>query len=241
MIEASGLRVAYRDFALGPISFRIEPGEFVSLIDPNGSGKSTLIRAVVGLSRHVKEGSVSLRGESAAARIPATFARVGYVSDSAGDLLSEFTAREYWNYCRIAHERASKESVDDWDQRAEALAASLDLVVVKQPISSLSLGTARKVQIVAALLPRPEVLILDEPFIGLDFLAARTFESLLATVRNQGTTVLASSHDLDLTARVADRLLVLHKGALVLDERVAHLDQNLEDTVQGVLAEARAR
>lgn len=240
MLEVSGLAVEYRGFTLGPIELDIEEGDFVSLIGPNGSGKSTLLRAILGLNRHVSAGTVMLGGQDAMQRRPEVFARVGYVSDSARDVLAEFTAREYWNYCRLAHERALGQASDGWDERAERFSCLLDFPVgQRRPISALSLGTARKAQVIAALLPCPAFLVLDEPFIGLDFISSRAFEGVLRELKRDGVTIVASSHDLDLAARVANRVVVLHHGRMILDARVDELAHGVEDAVTAALTASR--
>jgi ABC-2 type transport system ATP-binding protein len=86
----------------------------------------------------------------------------------------------------------------------------------RRGIGSFSLGMRRKTQLVAAMLHAPDLLVLDEPLIGLDFMSIRALEALLSEERDRGTTVWISSHDLALAHRLADRLFVLHLGSLVL-------------------------
>lgn len=239
-LEVDALRVRYRDFALGPISLSVADGEFVSLIGPNGSGKSSFIRAILGLNPRVASGAVTLLGAPALTRPRETFGHVGYVTDSPRDVLAEFTAREYWSYCLLAVESARGERITGWEERADEYSRALDFPsTLRRPISALSLGTARKAQIIAALLPEPRILILDEPFIGLDFLASRAFEGLLQQLSRRGVTVLASSHDLDLAARLAHRIVVLRGGQLVLDRPVEELEDGVESAVSGALTRAR--
>lgn len=240
MLDVSELRVRYRGFKLGPVDLNFDEGDFVSLIGPNGSGKSTLISALLGLNRNIVSGNVELFGESAMSRPRHLFAEVGYVSDSSQDVLSEFTPREYWEYCRMAYERSLGQRITDWDERAEYYASLLDFPIEqKRSISALSLGTVRKVQIIAALLPKPRFVVFDEPFIGLDFISSRSFEEILHVLNKAGTTVLASSHDLDLAARVANRIVVLHLGRIRLDSEVSALENGVEAAVHGALREAR--
>ena len=223
MLEIRGLQASYPGFALGPVTATVRTGEFATLVGTNGSGKSTLLRSVLGLQK-LDGGGASWDGLPLPERIPALLSFIGYVSDSPKDVLPEFTALEYWSYCRIAHERARREGLDGAMDRARFLAERLDFPLGQaSPLGALSLGTTRKAQIIGALIAEPELVILDEPFIGLDFIAARALESLLRELVAEGRTVLASSHDLDLTSRVADQLLVLHAGAIVLDRPVTEL------------------
>lgn len=241
VLHVAGLRTRVGGFELGPIDVSIGRGDFVSLIGPNGSGKSTLITALLGLNPRVVAGTVQIFGESAFTRPRAVLSRVAYVTDSPRDVLGEFTAEEYWDYCRLAFEAARATVIDGWDERVDTYARMLDFPLgARRPLSTLSLGTARKAQIIAALLPAPEFVVLDEPFIGLDFLASRSFEALLVGLREQQVTVLASSHDLDLAARVASRVIVLRGGRVVLDDLVSSFRQGVEAAVTEALSDAPA-
>lgn len=223
MLEIRNLRASYPGFALGPVTATVRTGEFATLVGTNGSGKSTLLRSILGLQK-LDGGGAQWDGLPIPERNPALLSLIGYVSDSPKDVLPEFTALEYWRYCRIAHEQARRERLDGAMERAEFLADRLDFPLGQaSPLGALSLGTTRKAQIIGALLAEPDLVILDEPFIGLDFIAARALESLLRDLVDDGATVLASSHDLDLTSRIADQLVVLHAGAIVLDRAVADL------------------
>lgn len=242
VLHVDGLRARVGSFTLGPIGLSVDRGDFVSLIGPNGSGKSTLITSLLGLNPRVIAGKATLFGESVFSRPRTAFSRVAYVTDSPRDVLAEFTAEEYWEYCRLAFESARGTSIDGWAERIDTYARTLDFPLgTRRPLSVLSLGTARKAQIIAALLPAPEFVVLDEPFIGLDFLASRSLEDLLLTLRAQQVTVLASSHDLDLAARVASRVIVLRGGRMVLDAPVASFGEGVEAAVTHALSEARTR
>ena len=241
MLEIDDLTVRYRHFTLGPISLDVPAGEFVSLIGPNGSGKSTLIRALLGLRR--PDDGVSRWGESwLVDREPRVLTHIGYISDSATDVLDEFTAGEYWQYCRTAHESARGERLPDVMDRAHDYARRLGFPIVSgKPLAAMSLGTRRKAQIVAALMMHPDLLVLDEAFIGLDFIASRSLEEILVERSGAGTTILSSNHDLDLASRVSSRMAVLFEGRLVLDRRVDELGGNdqLEAAVLDALRAAR--
>lgn len=231
ILEISDLIVQYRQFMLGPINCSIKEGSFVSLIGPNGSGKTTLLRSLLCLNGHVTDGSVLFQHKLLTRDSRKPFSQIGYISDSANDTLVEFTVREYWNYCKLAYERVNVEALVGWDERANRYAQILNLPITKRPLSALSLGTRRKAQIIAALLPDPQLLILDEPFIGLDFLVSRAFEALLEDLHRSGMTILSSSHDLDLSSRQADYVLVLRNGKIILNNSVDALSEGLENSV----------
>ncbi|WP_144761735.1 ATP-binding cassette domain-containing protein [Curtobacterium sp. 9128] len=243
-LTVEDLTVQYRDFSLASTSLRVDPGEFVALVGTNGSGKSTFLRALIGLNPHMTGGTSLWAGRSLLDRSPAARLDVAYVSDSRDDCMPGFTAGEYWNYCALVRERAGGSTRSTFTRRASDLAVRLDFPLgSRAPLRSLSLGTARKAQIISAVAADPDLLILDEPFIGLDFIAARALEALLAELRDSGATVIASGHDLGLAGRLADRVAVLHDGAVLLDHVVPHRGQvdEVEALVQVTLERARAR
>lgn len=241
MLEISGLVAGYQGFTLGPLDFHLGTGEVLTLVGTNGSGKSTLIRTMLGLHR-AKSGDVLFDGRSLVDRRPQDLCLVGYVTDSVKNLIGGFSAREYWRYCLIAHERALGQRSPQVLDRAEQFARLLDFPLEQaRPLRELSLGTARKAQIVAAAMIDPILLILDEPFIGLDFLAARALESLLVEFRESGTSIVVSGHDLGLASRIADRVLVLHGGTAVLNSSIEDVGGHslLEGAVERSLHDAR--
>jgi ABC-type multidrug transport system ATPase subunit len=128
--------------------------------------------------------------------------------------------------------------------RAEQLARVLDFPGDSpRQLAELSLGTTRKAQLIAATMTSPRLLVLDEPFIGLDFIAARAVEALLLELSARGTSIVIANHDLGLAARIADRVLLLHGGTPLLNEPIAELGGHagLEESIQRSLDAARGR
>ncbi|MFC8039898.1 ATP-binding cassette domain-containing protein [Paenarthrobacter sp. NPDC057355] len=240
-LAITDLCVDYKTFRMGPVTAVLDPGSVTALMGTNGSGKTSLIRAVLGLQRK-DTGSVIFQGTDLTIRDAAILSDVGYVSDSHRDLLAEFTAKEYWQYCRIAFEKASGSRANDFMGRAKHYSTLLDFPYESRTaIAGLSLGTARKVQIIGALLGDPELIVMDEPFSGLDFIASRALESVLGGLRDQGKTLLLANHDLDLATRLANRVLLLHAGHMLLDSSIDMYgsERELEATVSCLLNDAR--
>jgi ABC-2 type transport system ATP-binding protein len=222
-LRITDLVVSFPGFELGPVTLDLPSGMLLALLGTNGSGKSTLIRSILGVE-DIARGRVMWNGANLRPRTAASAAHLAYVSDSSRDLLLEFTPLEYWRYCILAYERARREPLPNALENAFLLAEELDLPWERRvPLAGLSLGTARKVQIIAALMTDPQLVILDEPFIGLDFIAARALERTLAALRQSGATVLVSNHDLDLASRLADRIVLLHRGNVLLNTAVSDL------------------
>lgn len=238
-LTISALEVRYPSFTLGPIDLEFQAPQIISLLGPNGSGKTTLIRSILGL-QPVQHGAALWDGGGLMDRSPEVLVRLGYLTDSADDLIPELTPEEYWEFCAVAYARFGAPLGRMLD-RAQALARSLDFQPPSRSISGFSLGMRRKTQLVAAMLHSPELLILDEPLIGLDFMSIRALELLLERERARGSLVVMASHDLGLAARLADRSAVLHLGRMILDSqlRSASDREQLETRVEAAIRLAR--
>jgi ABC-2 type transport system ATP-binding protein len=211
-VSVTALRVSRGGRAiLHGLDFAVPRGAITGLLGPSGCGKTTLMRAVVGV-QIVESGEVRVLGESAGSA--AVRARVGYVMQSPAVYL-DLSARENLRYfARVL--RAPPSRVDD----------ALDLVQLTEhagrPVRSLSGGQRTRVSLATALLGDPDVLVLDEPTVGLDPLLRedlwRTFHELAA----RGTTLVVSSHVMDEAAR-CDHLLLMREGRLLADLTPAEL------------------
>jgi len=241
LLEISELEVRYPSFVLGPINLGLESGEIASLLGPNGSGKTTLIRSVMSL-QGTNSGRARFNGESLAGRPPQLLSQIGYLTDSADDIIPELTPQEYWEFCALAYSRFGG-SVGEMLDRARGIANALGLSPERRAIGSFSLGMRRKAQLVACMLHSPELLVLDEPLIGLDFMSIKALEALLAEERRRGASVWVSSHDLALAYRLADRVFVLHLGSMVLDVKTREISSPaaLEDMIMVALRLKAAR
>src|SRR5919109_3226364 len=104
LLDISDLEVRYPSFTLGPLNLKLEDSEIASLLGPNGSGKTTLIRTVLGLQQATR-GSARFDGVPLIGRPPQTLAQIGYLTDSADDIIPELTPLEYWEFCAMAYAR----------------------------------------------------------------------------------------------------------------------------------------
>jgi ABC-2 type transport system ATP-binding protein len=199
-----GARAAVED-----VSFTVQRSEIVALLGPNGAGKTTTMRMLAGLIAP-DAGTVSIDGV-ALTKISGTLlrGRIGFLTESPG-LWDRLTVRENLRtYARLyglaEPERAIDQSLELFEiaDRSETRAAEL------------SKGTRQKVALARALLHAPSVLLLDEPTSGLDPEIRRSVRSLLEERRRAGCAILVSTHNLDEAERLADRVAVLHHGALL--------------------------
>ena len=189
--------------ALDDVSVGIGSGRITGLLGPSGSGKSTLMRAIVGV-QIVASGSVTVLGLPAGAR--ELRSRVGYVTQ-APSVYRDLTVRENLSYFRnILGARNA-----DVDRVLEAV----DLTSVQgQMVKSLSGGQEGRVSLATALLGRPELLILDEPTVGLDPVLRRDLWALFHTLADSGITILVSSHVMDEASR-CHNLILMRDGKLL--------------------------
>lgn len=193
---------------LSDVDLDVRPGELVALLGPNGSGKSTFIHGVVGLHDFDK-GAVTLGGHphrSAAAK-----RLLGFVPDELPIPLS-LTGREYLEHVRrLRRAPVSELSQDLVDSLA--LRPHLD-----KYIADMSHGTKKKLQIVGAAAFVPAILIMDEPFRGLDPHAVRTIRVIVDELRSTGTAALVATHDILAAERWFDRVVVMNEGLVVADD-----------------------
>jgi len=195
-----------RSTVLQGLSFELGRGEVVGLLGPSGCGKTTLMRAIVGVQRGVS-GTVTVLGEPAGS--PGLRTRVGYVTQAPAV------------YLDLSVEENLRYFADVLGAGPERVAVVLQQVALAdragQLVRTLSGGQRARVSLATALLLTPELLVLDEPTVGLDPLLRRDLWQLFRALAADGATVLVSSHVMDEAVR-CDRLLLLREGRLVADE-----------------------
>ncbi|HEY6835010.1 MAG TPA: ABC transporter ATP-binding protein [Gaiellaceae bacterium] len=185
------------------LSLAVEPGIVTGLLGPNGGGKSTLMRSIVGVQR-IAGGTITVLGRPAGS--PPLRRRVAYVTQ-APSIYGDLTVRENLRFfSRILGAPAG---------RIEASLDAVDLLEVSERVvNRLSGGQRARVSLATALLGEPELLVLDEPTVGLDPLLRRDLWSTFRVLAEEGRTVLVSSHVMDEAER-CDRLLLLREGRLL--------------------------
>ncbi|WP_407319073.1 ABC transporter ATP-binding protein [Isoptericola halotolerans] len=194
---------------LGALDLEVPTGQVAGLLGPSGSGKTTLLRAVVGVQDHVT-GEVTVLGEPAGAA--GLRRRVGYVTQAASVYTDLTVAQNLRYFARLAGVPASGAE--------KAVAGAVDTVDLAghedQAVGTLSGGERSRVSLAAALVGDPEVLVLDEPTVGLDPVLRRDLWATFRALAAEGRTLLVSSHVMDEATR-CDRLLLLRAGTLVAD------------------------
>ncbi len=200
--------------AVDDISFNVRRGEIVALLGPNGAGKTTLLRMLVRIT-HPDSGSIQWEGTDA----PISPLSLGYLPEDRG-LYQEMPIRKTLTYFARLRGVAAPQAAQRADEWLERLGL-LDRAGEK--LGALSKGNQQKVQFAAAVLHGPRMAILDEPFSGLDPVNQEAFLDIVRELRDAGTTVLLSAHQMSLVERVADRVFVMHRGRELLHAATTEL------------------
>lgn len=216
MLQVDGLTKRYGAvLALDDVGFGVGPGEIVGFLGPNGAGKTTTMRAIMRLVA-LDRGEVTWRGEPVG---PAVRQRFGYMPAERGMYPSMRVRDHLVYYARLSGLRggAAESTADDWLDRLGLAGRGGDTV------QSLSSGNQQRVQLALALLNDPELLVLDEPFSGLDPIAVDMLSEVLREQVSRGAALLLSSHQLDLVAEVCSSVVIVDHGRVVLRGDVASL------------------
>jgi ABC-2 type transport system ATP-binding protein len=234
MLEVRNLTKRYSGIAVvDRVSFTVRPGEILGYLGSNGAGKSTTVKMLTGLIEP-SAGEILFHGRNIVEDMKAFQRRIGYVAEEA-HLYPHLSGLEYLQLAGRLHglRRAVLEPRMDellhllglWEDRHSLLA-------------SYSKGMRQKILISAALLHDPELLILDEPFSGLDVNAAMILRSLLRAVGERNKIVLYSSHVLEVVEKVATAVLILRKGQVVAHDSVSNLRTLMSQaSLEGVFAQ----
>lgn len=205
-----GTNTAVRDLDLA-----IPTGAIYGFIGPNGSGKTTTIRMILRIF-FPDRGRVTILGESEG---KCADDRVGYLPEERG-LYRRMKVRDLLlYYARLKGFRDCNGEIDFWLNRLGAADWA------SRKIETLSKGMTQKVQFMAAVIARPELLILDEPFSGLDPINLDLLREAILEIRSRGATIIFSTHDMDVAERMCERVFMIHNGNKVLDGTVSEIQK----------------
>lgn len=204
--------------AVDEVSFSARPGEITGYLGPNGSGKSTTMKMITALIE-VTAGQILFQGEPIGRDLIAYKQRMGYVPEEP-HLYGHLSALEYLIMVGQLRGLPPKPTAARIDGLLRLLLLHSERHV---PISSYSKGMRQKVLLCAALLHNPDLLLLDEPFSGLDVSTGLVLRSLIQELAARGKVVLFSSHELETVERVCSHVIILHRGRVVADDSIEHL------------------
>jgi ABC-2 type transport system ATP-binding protein len=209
--------------AVDDVSFCAVPGEVTRYLGPNGSGKSTTMKMITSLIE-MTSGQILFQGKPIQDDLIAYKRRMGYVPEEPY-LYNHLSATEYLTMVAQLRDLPARQSSD----RIDGLLRLLSLYDDRHAsISGYSKGMRQKVLIAAALMHNPELILLDEPFSGLDVSSALVLRSLIQELAARGKVVLFSSHELDTVERVCSRVVILHRGKIVADDSIERLRSLME-------------
>ena len=212
MIKLDRLTKKFGTFhAVRDLSLHIPPGEIFGFLGPNGAGKTTTIRMMAGLMKPTS-GRILLDGKDMTRQPEQAKAILGYIPDRPY-LYEKLTGGEFLDFIAGLHRLDPK---DGWKRRSEQLLEYFDLLSWRHElIESYSHGMRQRLIISAALLPRPKVLVIDEPMVGLDPRGVNLVKSLLRDLVGSGMTVFLSTHILAIAEEVCQRIGIIHEGQMI--------------------------
>jgi ABC-2 type transport system ATP-binding protein len=209
--------------AVDDVSFSARPGEVTGYLGPNGSGKSTTMKMITGLIE-MTAGHIHFDGKPIQEDLIAYKRRLGYVPEEP-NLYNHLSAVEYLTMVAQLRDLPARASAKRIDGLLRIFALHGDR---HASISGYSKGMRQKVLLAAALLHNPDLILLDEPFSGLDVGSALVLRSLIQELAARGKVVLFSSHELDTVERVCSRVVILHRGKIVADDSIQRLRSLME-------------
>ena len=206
MLEIQGLSKSYgKNLAVDDVSFTVPDGQIGILLGPNGAGKSTIIKSIAGLLRY--KGVIRIQGFPA--RQTEAKKVFGYVPEIP-NMFDALTVREHIEYIRMAYQSGIT------DEEVEKILRDFEMEDKQDKLGNeLSKGMMQKVSICCALAVKPKVILLDEPMVGLDPAAIKMLKEVVLKLRDQGVTVLISTHMLEMVEELWDIMFVMEKGHII--------------------------
>jgi ABC-2 type transport system ATP-binding protein len=230
MLKVHEVSMAYGDFvAVKKVSFTIKPGEIFGLLGTNGAGKTTTFRMIMGLLKP-RAGYVTFFDESVSYE---HVNQIGYMIEERS-LLTKITVKDlilYFGQLKDMNKEDILTRLDYWLKRFDIESYKL------KKIKELSKGNQQKIQFIASVINNPKLLILDEPFSGLDPINTMLFVEAIKDFQKQGTMVVFSSHQLDRVEAFCENIVVLEKGEVILEGPIKDIKRKYQKLNIKVIAE----
>jgi len=233
MIEIQNVSKSYNKGmvkAVDGLDLTVNAGEIFGFLGPNGAGKTTTIKLIVGLLRP-DSGTILINGVDNQVKPFRCKAMTTYVPDQP-DVYERLTGMEYLNFIGDVYGVAGTQRLERISRWAETLEIAANLA---NPIQSYSHGMRQKIVLMAAFLPEPEVIVLDEPLVGLDPRAAHELKEAMREHCRRGGTLFFSTHIMEVAEKLCERIGIIHRGRLVASGTMPELkaragsDQSLEN------------
>ncbi len=228
-IETRGLTRRFGALtAVDDVTLTVAPGQFFGFLGPNGAGKSTTIKMLTGLLEPTS-GTIGILGQPFSAHALDLKRQIGVVPEGMA-LMGRLTAPEYLRFVGRMYglDRATT------NQRTEELLEFMDLAQErKKLVTDFSHGMQKKLALAAAVIHGPKVLFLDEPFEGVDAIAAGMLKALLQGMIQRGATIFLTTHVLEIVERLCSHVAIIHKGRLVANGSIEELRAGVASTLPG--------
>ncbi len=206
---------------LDNLSFEVKKGAVFGLLGPNGAGKTTIIRIILDIIR-ADHGEIKIFGEKFDENLKE---KIGYLPEERG-LYQKITVLECLKYfAELKNVKKSEDKIDFWLDKVGLMDYK------KKKIEGLSKGMQQKIQLVAAFIHSPELLILDEPFSGLDPINTKMVKDILLDLKREGKTIILSTHQMDQVERTCDRILMINRGKRVLYGSLDEIKSNYKESL----------
>ena len=218
-IETHNLSHTYGHLeAVRSLTFSVPQGSACALLGPNGAGKTTTLKMLMNLLRPTS-GTATILGVDSRNLSPAQFEQIGYVSENQKLPLGD-TVRRFLDFCRALY--------PTWDREFEARLLKLFELPPDRKLAKLSHGMQMKAKLLSSLAYRPKLIVLDEPFNGLDPVVRDELKQGVLELAGSGDwTMLISSHDIDDVERLIDRVAIIESGKLLIEESLDSLQQRI--------------
>ena len=212
--------------AVDDLSLHIAPGEIYGFIGHNGAGKTTTLKSVVGIQKF-DEGEITVCGTSIKADPLTCKKQIAYIPDNP-DLYEYMTGIKYLNFIADIFGIGSAERMERMHKHADIFELTADLA---QPIASYSHGMKQKLAIISAWIHEPRLIIMDEPFVGLDPKAAHLLKGMMREVCDNGGAIFFSTHVLEVAEKLCDKVAIIKAGKLIRSGTMEEVkgDDSLEE------------
>ena len=221
--------------AVDDLSLHIQPGEIYGFIGHNGAGKTTTLRAVAGIM-NFDEGGIFIDGHSVTAEPMDCKKVTAYIPDNP-DLYEFMTGIQYLNFIADIF----GVSADDRAERIREYSQLFDLERnLAMPITSYSHGMKQKLAVISALIHKPKLILMDEPFVGLDPVASHNLKQIMRKICDNGGAIFFSTHVLEVAEKLCDKVAIIKKGKLIKSGTMDEVkgDESLEEVFLELAEEA---
>lgn len=231
MLRIEHLTKKYDEFkAVDDLSLHIERGQIYGFIGHNGAGKTTTLKSIAGILPF-DEGDIYIDGKSIKTQALDCKKVMAYIPDNP-DLYEYLSGIQYLNFIADVYQVSAQDRQERIKKYADMLELTEDLA---QPISAYSHGMKQKLAVISAFIHDPKLIIMDEPFVGLDPKASHLLKQMMKDMCDRGGAIFFSTHVLEVAEKLCDRIAIIKQGKLIISGRTQDVTQN--DSLEDVFLE----